>query len=940
MRKSAVVASNALIVLCLTLGFLFLAQRESRTRAESNLAAAEPTPIAVLKTILVNRETRVEASSSQVTVMRSQSSLAVSTGMPLFAGDEVSTGAGVKLTILFLDEAAETNNEVSLDQHTRVQLGSLFTWLGKVVVTVKGAFETKTTRARWGVRGTEYELVVETDGTNTLRVLKGAVACEEGNFSPPLSRISASDYVFQTVAFQPLDPLRGANELFKTPQSRRAPAPVSQGLVANKLDQVRLPPAQPFFKSAVPQSQLAQTINWTNEILSAGQPTYAPQSVVPHVPTWNEREGQFRSARRASILFGDEKSERALADVYLDWGKGAKAREELEKAVSGRPRTAEELTKLGEANRLMGNLTEAQSALRDALKLNANYARAYNEMGNVFMDRARVASETKAIELAKLHLRSARANFSRASEIAVNKDSRRKEIARRNLNHVRAGQDATNADTEQLVAKSNIGEADLELAKILQLEGRPADALRQYETAAQSFKEAEKNVEIYPFPTRGLGDVYRGIHSVAKRIGDNASANDAFRQSQQKYSQAIGVHKDFAEAYVGLGNLLVDANRPKEALPQFFQATRVRPDHPEGFYRVAIVLANEGDTRAASRYAGVYLKLQPAEFRSGFKAENARRVIQDRKPQPEPEAQATPPEETGSPTPPPQSPTPPDETATPSPSPVQTGTPIKIPGLEGDKPESALKELREKGLVPKLASYPDCKGNNKVVFSEPAKDQRVPRGTEVTVYVSSFGDDPVTVPRLKGSLLDSAEAMAERFGLTVRVERKEETDAVAPDTVTWQQPDPNKPYKRGCEIKVRVAIPVPKTEVPPLIGRNIGEAEQLLRNASLYQLTLEVDSDQEPGTVVDQSPSAGEIVPRRTLVTVRISSLGVVVPKVIGLSYTAASKLLTDRGLKVEVVEGDVEYGNCWDQNPPPGKRVPKGTVVKLKFPVGESLRE
>ena len=870
MHKQASLALKALIVFASVPTFIFLAQLHFETQA-SNSTPPEPEPVALMKAILINGDPREDANDTQVLVIHNGVSQPVSTGMPLFAGDEVSTGGGVKVTVLYLENSAETDNEVSLDENTRVQVGSLYSWLGRVIISVRGAFETKTARARWSVRGTEYELVVETDGTNTLRVLKGSVAAEPGDFLPIAMRGQENrlaDFFAQHVSF-----VSNNDQLSVAPSARTTPSP-GEGLVANKLDKVILPPnTSTLEKSPVPPGEISQTLNWSDPILIAGQPTYAPQSAVPHVPTWPERDQAFRRARRGSIVIGDQKSHDLLARIYLDWGRGAKAQQELKEAIPN-PQTAEQYTKLAEASRLMGNLNDAEKSLYIALKYNSNYARARNELGNVYLDRARVALEEEAFDQAKKYVAAAKLEYQKAVLFSAPTQPARSERtqtpARRNANH--AGQKKQvkplPAGLEQLVARSNIGEAALELGRILQREGKPVEALKEFENAEVVFKETEGDDERYPFPKRGLGDVYRGIHGVALQLDDQDRAIAAFNLSQQKYSEAISVHKDFAEAFVGLGNLLVQAGRRDEAVQKYVQATRVRPEKPEGFYRTAMVLSHsESKSKVASAYASVYLKLQPIPMRSRFKTDNAIRVRQETRPVPDPELQQLKPLPIG----PDTNPEPED------PKPVR----IEIPNLIGHDAAAAMKRLSGMGLTPRFVQRADCIASNEVVSLEPQPTTRVPRGSEVTVFVSSAGKDSEPVPNVDSMYLKDAVSTLGKAGFKLRVGRKIEMYDMPANVVQEQYPKPGTRLKRGCEVVVDVSAHPP---------------------------------DEEPALVE--------------------------VPTVIGLSRNDALNAIKKAFLKAVIVEGEPEYGTVNDQDPKPGARVPRGSVVKLKFPIGESLRE
>ncbi|MDQ5846905.1 MAG: hypothetical protein M3539_16590, partial [Acidobacteriota bacterium] len=156
--------------------FLFpTANAGALQRAAGPSQSAEP--IALIKSITVNRDTKMEPELPEVKVKRSdQTEEAGRANMPLYRDDEVTTGPTAQVAILFLDNPQEKDNEVLLDVNTVVRIGSIFTRIGRVLIRVKGIFDTRTERVRLGVQGTEYELTVARDGTNTIKVLKGGVS--------------------------------------------------------------------------------------------------------------------------------------------------------------------------------------------------------------------------------------------------------------------------------------------------------------------------------------------------------------------------------------------------------------------------------------------------------------------------------------------------------------------------------------------------------------------------------------------------------------------------------------------------------------------------------------------------------------------------------------------------------------------------------------------
>ena len=148
-RKQPTFPLTLLVLFCLGMVFLFVSQLHGKSAGAevSSVTQDEQNPFALIKNVVVNGADRSDAAVSEATVAHAGKRSGPQVGMMLYVGDEVTTGANVKLTILFLDRAAEKDNEVVIDTNTRVQLGSLFTWAGRVLARVKGAFETKTERS-------------------------------------------------------------------------------------------------------------------------------------------------------------------------------------------------------------------------------------------------------------------------------------------------------------------------------------------------------------------------------------------------------------------------------------------------------------------------------------------------------------------------------------------------------------------------------------------------------------------------------------------------------------------------------------------------------------------------------------------------------------------------------------------------------------------------
>ena len=253
--------------------------------------------------------------------------------------------------------------------------------------------------------------------------------------------------------------------------------------------------------------------------------------------------------------------------------------------------------------------------------------------------------------------------------------------------------------------------------------------------------------------------------------------------------------------------------------------------------------------------------------------------------------------------------------------------------MKGDKPESALNELRKNNLQGQLKEQAECEATGRVLFTQPPSGARVPPGTLVTVYVSAAGENRVTMPPLKGADQQAAKQQLDGLGLRANVKTRE-TDRSAPYTVIGQKPDAGRQIPSGCSVEVTVAIPIPPVTVPSYIGRNLGQVFYSADGLSLGNI-VEVEGQQRGGTDVDQSPRPGEVVPRGTRVNLVVVISLVEVPSVIRLTFDEAVGRLRAAGLGYQVVEG--ESGGDYrviNQSPQAGARVRRGTRVRLVFPI------
>lgn len=98
-----------------------------------------------------------------------------SAGMPLEPGDVLQTGPGSAVSIVF--EGGAGAGTVTVDESSRVRVGSLEVFFGRIFADVRGLFETSSENIVAGVEGTAYLFEVALDRGVHVAVAEGVVAC-------------------------------------------------------------------------------------------------------------------------------------------------------------------------------------------------------------------------------------------------------------------------------------------------------------------------------------------------------------------------------------------------------------------------------------------------------------------------------------------------------------------------------------------------------------------------------------------------------------------------------------------------------------------------------------------------------------------------------------------------------------------------------------------
>jgi len=256
---------------------------------------------------------------------------------------------------------------------------------------------------------------------------------------------------------------------------------------------------------------------------------------------------------------------------------------------------------------------------------------------------------------------------------------------------------------------------------------------------------------------------------------------------------------------------------------------------------------------------------------------------------------------------------------------------ILVPSLTGMSLNNARAMLSNMGLQVGQITSAESRAEPKTVLEQsPEPETRVRPGTAISLVIAT--PILITVPSLNGLSLDDAQATLLDTDLQIGQITSAES-RYEPGTVLEQTPKARTRVRSDTPVSLVVATPALIT-VPPLTGKSLNYARSVLSELDLQtgKLTT-IESDIQPGIVLEQSPEAGSQVRAKTSVTLAISSRSMVdVPSVIGLELPEARELLEHSGL-IPVVDSWNSRGEkalVNGQNPKPRSSVRRGSSVVL----------
>ena len=258
---------------------------------------------------------------------------------------------------------------------------------------------------------------------------------------------------------------------------------------------------------------------------------------------------------------------------------------------------------------------------------------------------------------------------------------------------------------------------------------------------------------------------------------------------------------------------------------------------------------------------------------------------------------------------------------------------LVVPNVIGRESSTAAQILQNRGFEVDLVTVvnPDVE-RDRVAAQDPRPNTMAPEGSTVEIRVSS-GPGEAAVPRVAGLPQEEAEQQLRDAGFEPEIQR-EFSDEVRRGRVIDSSPPAGSTIERGSTVTLTVSRGPEQVDVPDVTGESEENARSTLEGAGLrVGEVTEEESGEEPGTVIEQSPAAGEQVDRDSAVDLTVAA-PVAIPDVVDLTEEEAQAELEDAGFEVRVQEQEVtdpaQDGVVLDQTPPADEERRQGSRVTI----------
>jgi serine/threonine-protein kinase len=190
----------------------------------------------------------------------------------------------------------------------------------------------------------------------------------------------------------------------------------------------------------------------------------------------------------------------------------------------------------------------------------------------------------------------------------------------------------------------------------------------------------------------------------------------------------------------------------------------------------------------------------------------------------------------------------------------------------------------------------------------------------------------IQVPSVVGLTQDEAKRLLHNF--TVNITQGPD-GRIPVGRVASQVPLATSRVPSGSSVSIVISVGPGQTSVPvDLVGKTLSDARNVLLAAGLtVAQVLPVDSNQNPGTVLQVTPMPGTTLAAGSSVVLQIASGSAAVPAVLGTSEIEAQTILTQAGFLIKIIyayDATQTSGDVLAQAPSSGASQPIGSSVTI----------
>jgi tetratricopeptide (TPR) repeat protein len=764
------------------------------------------------------------APPDQIVLLRSGATQPVQKGMPLCAGDHVTVQGDATL-VMSLADSADSSADITLYAFASVELTdprSIFVHIGRMFATLRGGFEARTTRARLGAKGTEFQLEVTAKGIEVIQ-LEGELDFQALDEKP-------ASTAPKPPAEQGLAP--SLQSSFQSKEKRPPKSSTGPGVNLQRLSRLVFVPGgkRPPQVFDANEDTVRKVVDGNANAIFVSHPSEPSRSLIRNFSSAKQRADAYREARFRTIWSPeDTRFFQLLGNVYVDWAEAQKAVRSYGNAGKGegsRRDLAIYYNNLGNAYRLAGLPKEAEGYFARALREDPLFAFPYNGRGDV------------ALDLAQSELD--RGNISRALEYLGQAEDLYRKSTDRSLWGKEGGQN-------RAIPLFHLGEVALLRAQIAADSAKGDAGKSLLEEASRNFEEALHELPNYPFARVGLGRTWAVRAQAAANSRNADEANHYLEAARKEFRGVIERDPSFASAHTAWGDSYRQQGDWKTAAQYYRRATQADPGYPLAYYKTAVALQKLGDSALARNYFSAFLKTESPLMLNGNRAKEAKDAVA-----PPPSTKKN--ESKG------------DKTDT------ATGT-VMVPSVTGVSVDEAEDRLHHAGLKKgRVRTEKSDAPNGSIIRQKPASGAEVKSDSKVDLWRSTGPLREVTVPNVVGMKTFPASIV---LGLSdLRMRQQETESSVEKGKIVRQDPPAGARVMQEAEIVVYVSSGGAGAQedlviVPNVVDHSVDQAKAILKSADLvYELGPSDGREIFSNTVRRQAPVAGTKVKRRSTVIV------------------------------------------------------------------------